>query len=458
MKNRISILTLSVLCAIAVFGENDANAQRGRKRSRVLAVRGLTKVQNASDYANSDGANQNVPVARAATADDCGAGTYFDAASSSCLVCASGTWSTAKSSGCTSCGDNVIACDATNGNPIACATGYKLDGSTCVKDETTPTPAPVIEDVAAIKDLKQKFALQLTDVSAKCSGIYDGIDELVTLNATSTIAAGAAGLASGAAIAEDVIQEKGEAKDTTKTLTQGITSGAGALAAGTATAASGVSIAKANALKSKMENCNKEVQQLKLIKGALEAEIADADKDPASDKTVARANSIIEKCEGKFNENKMKEVWGTSIASTVATGVGTLGAGFASVVSFTGKGSEKGWRAGKNIASGVAAGLDSGAAIASGVNWNKLDGMRGDIKECENVLKDPLVEVTTTEKPVKITTSTVTVSYGDGDRGTTTTSVTTEGGESTTDTTEGGESTTDTTEGGESTTDTSDGE
>ncbi|MBR4316435.1 MAG: hypothetical protein IKP65_05670, partial [Alphaproteobacteria bacterium] len=63
MKNRISILTLSVLCAIAVFGENDANAQRGRKRSRVLAVRGLTKVQNASDYANSDGANQNVPVA-----------------------------------------------------------------------------------------------------------------------------------------------------------------------------------------------------------------------------------------------------------------------------------------------------------------------------------------------------------------------------------------------------------
>ena len=119
MKNRISILTLSVLCAIAVFGENDANAQqRGRKRSRVLAVRGLTKVQNSSDYANSDGANQNVPV-RVATADDCGAGTYFDAASSSCLVCASGTWSTAKSSSCTSCGDNVIACDATNGNPIA---------------------------------------------------------------------------------------------------------------------------------------------------------------------------------------------------------------------------------------------------------------------------------------------------------------------------------------------------
>ena len=470
MKNRISILTLSVLCAIAVFGENDANAQqRGRKRSRVLAVRGLTKVQNASDYANSDGANQNVPV-RVATADDCGAGTYFDAASSSCLVCASGTWSTAKSSGCTSCGDNVIACDATNGNPIACATGYKLDGSTCVADTTT-TPPPVIEDVAAIKDLKQKFALQLTDVSAKCSGIYDGIDELVTLNATSTIAVGTAGLASGAAIAEDIIQEKVEAKDTTKKLTQGITSGAGALAAGTATAASGVSIVKANALKSKMEDCNEEVQQLKLIKGALEAEIADADKDPASDKTVARANSIIEKCEGKFNENKMKEVWGTSIASTVATGVGTLGAGFASVVSFTGKGSEKGWRAGKNIASGVAAGLDSGAAIASGVNWNKLDGMRGDIKECENVLKDPLVEVTTTEKPVKTTTSTVTVSYGDGDRGTTTTSVTTEGGESVTDEkteggesvtdekTEGGESATDdTTEGGESTTDTSDGE
>ena len=443
MKNRISILTLSVLCAIAVFGENDANAQRGRKRSRVLAVRGLTKVQNASDYANSDGANQNVPVARAATADDCGAGTYFDAASSSCLVCASGTWSTAKSSGCTSCGDNVIACDATNGNPIACATGYKLDGSTCVKDETTPTPAPAPEN-ETIKNLRQKFALQLTEVSAECSGIAGELERIEALNGTATISGGIAGLAGAGAIVENHVKKgEGDSREiATNKVARVATIGGATAASGVATGTSIAATVNADKLAKRVAECDARINDLKIIKNTLVAEIQDLDKDPNVDKTVIQADKVLTACSEKFDKATMTKVFGKALASSITSGVGTITGGIATGLTIAGKGDKGvvGVVSTNDLLAGATAGAGAATAVLGGINWAQLEKMKKNAQECENALRGNLVDV-------KFTTETKLEDIPYANETTTTT-----------DTTEGGESTPDTTEGGESTTDPSDGE
>ena len=52
MRNKTSIFALSLLCFATIFGDGDVNAQRGRNRSRVKAVKGTTKIQKASDYEN----------------------------------------------------------------------------------------------------------------------------------------------------------------------------------------------------------------------------------------------------------------------------------------------------------------------------------------------------------------------------------------------------------------------
>ncbi|MCR5506491.1 MAG: hypothetical protein K6F04_01430 [bacterium] len=202
MKHKVSILTLSLLCFASIFANGDANAQRGRKRSRHMSVAKYKKTLEASNASASTGATGNINADTISDASGCGAGTYFNG-SNGCNLCPIGTWSTAGSTECVSCGDNIATCDATTGNPITCNAGYKIDGTKCVVDENAGTDP---EEVARFKELKQKYALQLAEVSAECSGIASELERIKNLNAASTISSGAGTLAAGAAVGTSIVK------------------------------------------------------------------------------------------------------------------------------------------------------------------------------------------------------------------------------------------------------------
>ncbi|MBR1545159.1 MAG: hypothetical protein IJ638_04415, partial [Alphaproteobacteria bacterium] len=202
MRNKISILTLSLLGIASVFVENDATARRSNVRAFKQSQM-AKKVIKASDATNSSGAvitpNANNTVT---TASDCPAGTYFDG-SSSCVGCPIGTWSGAGATSCTTCGDNVATCNATNGNPISCQSGYKVEGTICVVDSNSGADP---DEIARFKELKQKYALQVAEVSASCSGIAAELERISGLNKVATVSSGVGTLAAGGAVATSMMK------------------------------------------------------------------------------------------------------------------------------------------------------------------------------------------------------------------------------------------------------------
>ena len=203
MKNKISVLTLSVVC-LSAFINVDADAQRGKRKVSRLSNKAarISTVMQASDYPNSAGANTS--TAREITAADCGAGTYFNGASA-CNACPPKTWSTVGSSTCNQCGEGVSSCDATNGNALTCETGYTLSGITCVVDSgSTPTNPPASGN--GFKELREKFALQLAEVNASCGFIEDKLKRAKGLDVVSTVSSGVGTAAAGGAVVTSIMK------------------------------------------------------------------------------------------------------------------------------------------------------------------------------------------------------------------------------------------------------------
>ena len=209
MRNKISMLTLSLVC-VATFADIDANAQRKVKRTGRFAS--THKIQKASDYANSAGANTSNATAngKVVTAADCGAGTYFNG-TSGCNACPTGKWSTVGSTTCNDCGTGVKICDSTNGNALVCETGYKLDGVTCVADTTT-TPPTTTDPKGGFKELREKYALQLAEVNASCGFIEDKLEKIKGLDTANTVAGAGTTLAAGGALTTSIIKNNKDNK------------------------------------------------------------------------------------------------------------------------------------------------------------------------------------------------------------------------------------------------------
>ena len=440
MRNKTSILTLSLVC-LSTFASIEANAQREKRRARVSAtvvnkVANIksNKTQDASDYANSAGVNTTNSTP-AVSAESCGAGTYFDG-TSACNACATGTWSAKGSTTCVSCGENIATCNPTNGEPITCVEGYKLDAGKCVANGGNSGDDP--KTTETIKNLRQKFSLQLTEVSAACSGIASKLNEIESLNNTSTISSGIAGLAGGAALTtgmlndhnENLTEGEGKKGKSSATSALGITqtaSLAGAtVASGVATGTSAGAAINANKIAESIELCDTRVNDLNIVKNALVAEIEDLDKDPSIDKTVIQANKVIDACSGKFNKKVVKEVFGTALASAITSAVGTGAAGTGTVfaVMDTVHDAKNGGEASgdeeynkkrnvhnviKNVAAGVVAGTGTASTIMGAINWKKLEDMKKDAQGCEDVLKGNLVDV-----EFETTTRLKDIPYADG--------------------------------------------
>ncbi len=232
------------------------------------------------------------------------------------------------------------------------------------------------------------------------------------------------------------------------------TIGGATAASGVATGTSIAATINADKLAKRVAECDKRIADLNIIKNTLVAEIQDLDKDPNVDKTVIQADKVLSACSGKFDKATMTKVFGKALASSIASGVGTITGGIATGLTIAGKGDKGvvGVVSTNDLLAGATAGAGTATAVMGGINWAQLEKMKKSAQECENALRGNLVDV-------KFTTETKLEDIPYANETTTTTDEKTEGGESVTDdTTEGGESATDTTEGSESTTDTSDGE
>ncbi len=198
MRNRISLLTLVIL-GVATISSVDVEAKGKRKTSRFKGSQAQV-INKATNPTASNGLTPPTNASRSATAADCLAGTYFNG--TACDVCAAGTYSAAGATDCTPCGPNVALCDGKTGIIISCATGYKLESGACVVDSNASTDP----DKEKFAKLKEKYALQLAEVSASCSGISNELDTIFGLNTVTIASSGVGTAASGAAFATNLIK------------------------------------------------------------------------------------------------------------------------------------------------------------------------------------------------------------------------------------------------------------
>ncbi len=424
MKSRISILTLTLVCGVTLLNSN-AEANRGGRRARYTATAKMNKPQQASDYKNSKGADTS--NARSITQTDCGNGTYFDGAT--CVVCASGTWSTAGSASCVSCGDGVAACNQANGDAIACLSGYKLDGVKCVSDTSKA-------EAEKFKELVQKYSLQLTEVSASCSGIAGALERISGLNTASTVSSGIGTLAAGGAVATSILKNNDKLEDNAKekktktqkilnsdvmkTATTGLMAGA-TLTSGVSATTSFIATATASDVLDKIGECNSRVKDLKIIKSALDSVTPATEEIQKAQKISEQAAKVIAACE--ISKGSIETVKNLTLASGIVSSVGTATGAAGTVTSIlankqkpttkdTATDAEKSTEAEKgtesnednhakrtkmDTATTVLAGVTAGTSATStilGINaGSKVSDVIDDAKECEDVLRTNLVDV-----------------------------------------------------------------